>query len=56
LTTNYAKDALLMMQRIKFETDMQVDFTTDNLLVKGYERYVPTYNDWRAVYGSFPSS
>lgn len=56
LTTNYAKDALLMMQRIKFETDMQVDFTTDNLLVKGYERYIPTYNDWRAAYGSFPSS
>ena len=56
LKTNYAKDALLMMQRIKFETDMQVDFVTDNLLVKGYERYCPTYNDWRAVYGSFPSS
>ena len=56
LTTNYAKDALLMMQRVKFETDMQVDFTTDNLLVKGYERYIPTYNDWRAAYGAFPSS
>lgn len=56
LLTNYAKDALLMMQRIKFETDMQVDFTTDNLLVKGYERYIPVYNDWRAAYGSFPSS
>ncbi len=56
LTTNYAKDALLMMKRIGFETDMQVDFTTDNLLVKGYERYTPTYNDWRAAYGSFPSS
>ena len=56
LTTNYAKDALLMMKRIAFETDMQVDFTTDNLLVKGYERYVPTYNDWRAAYGSFPSN
>ena len=56
LLTNYAKEALLMMERIKFETDMQVDFTTDNLLVKGYERYVPIYNDWRAAYGSFPSS
>lgn len=54
--TNYAKDALLMMKRIPFETDMQVDFTTDNLLVKGYERYTPTYNDWRCAYGSFPSS
>ena len=56
LTTNFAKDSLLMMNRVQFETDMQVDFTTDNLLVKGYERYVPTYNDWRAVYGSQPTS
>ena len=56
LTTNYAKDGLLMMKRIAFETDMQVDFTTDNLLVKGYERYTPTYNDWRVAYGSFPTS
>jgi len=56
LTTNYAKDSLLMMKRIAFETDMQVDFTTDNLLVKGYERYVPTFNDWRCGYASFPSS
>jgi hypothetical protein len=29
----------LYMERVAFETDMQVDFTTDNLLVKGYERY-----------------
>lgn len=56
LLTNYAKDGLLMMKRIAFETDMQVDFTTDNLLVKGYERYTPTYNDWRVAYGSYPTS
>lgn len=54
--TNTAKDSLLTMKRIAFETDMQVDFTTDNLLVKGYERYVPTYNDWRCAYGSYPSA
>lgn len=54
--TNTAKDSLLTMKRIAFETDMQVDFTTDNLLVKGYERYTPTYNDWRCAYGSYPSS
>jgi hypothetical protein len=54
--TNTAKDSLLMMKRVAFETDMQVDFTTDNLLVKGYERYVPTYNDWRCAWGSFPTS
>ena len=49
-------DGLSYMERIKFETDMQVDFVTDNLLVKGYERYSFGYYNWRAIYGSFPSS
>jgi phage major head subunit gpT-like protein len=49
-------DGLSYMSRIKFETDMQVDFTTDNLLVKGYERYSFGYFNWRAIYGSFPTS
>jgi hypothetical protein len=44
------------MERVKFETDMQVDFVTDNLLVKGYERYSFGYYNWRAIYGSFPTS
>ena len=37
LLTNIA--GLAYMRRIAFETDMQVDFVTDNLLVKAYERY-----------------
>ena len=49
-------DGLAYMERIKFETDMQVDFVTDNLLVKGYERYSFGYYNWRAIYGSFPTS
>ena len=49
-------DGLSYMERIKFETDMQVDFVTDNLLVKGYERYSFAYYNWRAIFGSFPSS
>lgn len=56
LLTNSAQDNLLMMKREAFETDMQVDFITDNLLVKGYERYTPTFNDWRGVFGTFPTS
>jgi hypothetical protein len=48
-------DGLSYMERIKFETDMQVDFVTDNLLVKGYERYSFGYYNWRAIYGSFPT-
>lgn len=62
LTSQYAWflltniDGLSYMERVKFETDMQVDFVTDNLLVKGYERYSFGYYNYRAIYGSFPTS
>jgi hypothetical protein len=62
LTSSYAWflltniDGLSYMERVKFETDMQVDFVTDNLLVKGYERYSFGYYNWRAIYGTFPTS
>ena len=48
-------DGLSYMERVKFETDMQVDFVTDNLLVKGYERYSFGYYNFRSIWGSFPS-
>lgn len=54
LLTNIA--GLAYMERIPFETDMQVDFVTDNLLTKGYERYSLNYFNWRAIYGNFPTS
>ena len=54
LLTNIA--GLAYMARIPFETDMQVDFLTDNLLVKGYERYSFGYYNWRAIWGSFPTA
>lgn len=47
---------LMYMERIPFESDMQVDFTTDNLLVKGYERYSFSYNNPRCIYGTIPTS
>jgi hypothetical protein len=47
---------LAFMDRIPFETDMQVDFTTDNLLTKGYARWSYNYFNWRAAYGLFPTS
>jgi len=49
-------DGLVFFHRKRFEMDMSVEFTTDNLLVKGYQRYVPTYYDWRSIYGTFPTS
>jgi hypothetical protein len=54
LLTNIA--GLAYMKRIAFETDMQVDFITDNLLTKAYERYSMSYFNWRAIFGSFPTS
>jgi hypothetical protein len=62
LTSSYAWflltniDGLSYMERVKFETDMQIDFTTDNLLVKGYSRFSFAYYNWRALYGSFPTT
>ena len=62
LTSQYAWflltniDGLSYMERIKFESDMQVDFVTDNLLVKGYERYSFGYYNFRSIWGSFPTS
>jgi hypothetical protein len=62
LTSNYAWflltniKGLVYMERVPYEMDMQVDFTTDNLLVKGYERYSFGYYNFRSIYGSFPSS
>lgn len=49
-------EGLNYMSRIPFETDMQVDFVTDNLLVKAYQRYSFAYSNFRAIYGSFPTT
>ena len=62
LTSNFAWflltniKGLIYMERIAYEMDMQVDFTTDNLLVKGYERYSVGYYNWRSLFGNFPTS
>lgn len=62
LTSNFAWfiktsiRGLLFLQREPFETDMQVDFVTQNLLVIGYERYSFGYYNPRAIWGTFPTS
>jgi len=50
------KRGLIYYDRVPFEMDMYVDFDTDNLKVKGRERYTFSYFDWRATYGTFPTS
>lgn len=62
LTSPYAwfvlsdQGGLIMLQRVPFETSMQVDFTTDNLLIKAYERYAMSYDDWRLGFASYPTN
>lgn len=50
------KKGLLYLERRRFDTDMQVDFTTQNLLVLCTERYSVSYYNPRALYGSFPTA
>jgi hypothetical protein len=47
---------MLMLERIPFEMSMEVDFITDNLLVKGYTRYFFGYKNPRCIFGSTPTS
>lgn len=54
LQTN--QDGLVYMNRVPYETDMSVEFSTDNLLVKGYQRNSYSYNEPRSLYGSNPTS
>jgi hypothetical protein len=49
-------EGLIYLERIPFEMDMHVEFITDNLLVKGYERGGMFYNDPRCVWGQLPSA
>lgn len=49
-------DGLIHFERVPYEMDMQVDFTSDNLLVKAYERYSFNYIDPRAGYATYPLS
>jgi len=46
----------LYLERAPFETDMQVDFSTDNILVKARKRFSFSYYDPRWIFGSLPTS
>ncbi len=49
------KKGLLYLQRRAFDTDMQVDFTTQTLMCAATERFSFNYFNARSAYGSFPS-
>lgn len=46
----------LYLERAPFTTDMQVDFSTDNILVKARKRFSFNYYDPRWIFGSLPTS
>jgi hypothetical protein len=56
LTTDVTSGGLVYYDRIPFSMDMDTDFTTTNLLVRGRERYCFAATGWRGIYGSFPTS
>lgn len=62
LTSPYAwflltdKPGFIYLERKPFDVSMQVDFVTNNLLVKATERYYIGFDDWRAGWGSFPTN
>lgn len=62
LTSNFAwfvrtdKEGLHYFDRIAYDSDMWVDNVTDNIMVKGRERYTFSYRDPRAIWGSFPTA
>jgi uncharacterized protein YlzI (FlbEa/FlbD family) len=43
-------------QRTEYEMDLQVDPTTGNLLVLGFERYGMAHKNPRAIWGTFPTA
>jgi len=62
LTSNYSWyvktsiKGMMYFDRIPYDTDAWTDNITDNVLIKGRERYVFSYRDPRAMWGSLPTS
>ncbi len=62
LTSDYAwfmlssLGGLIHLTRVAFELSSQVDFTTDNLMVKAYQRYFMGYDDFRLGVGFYPTN
>lgn len=62
LTSNYAwfcltdKPGLHYFDRVAYDSDMWIDNVTDNIMVKGRERYTFAPRDPRSIWGSTPTS
>lgn len=47
-----AARGLTMMKRRGLEKSMEGDFETDSMRYKSTERYIPSWTDWRGLYGT----
>lgn len=47
---------LICLDRKPFRTEIQTDFATNNLMVKGTERYYIGWDDWRLGFGTYPTN
>ena len=47
-----APDGMIFFQRTPIEFKPDNDFDTENMKYKCFERYVPTWGDWRSLFGS----
>ena len=62
LTSPYAwftlsdSGGLICLDRKPFRTEIQTDFATNNLMVKGTERYYIGWDDWRLGAGFYPTN
>src|SRR5215472_17238654 len=50
------KRGLIYYDRVSFEMDMYFDCETDNLKSNGRESQTSSYFDWRATYGTYPTT
>lgn len=55
IKTSLSDGGLIHMVRVPFEMDMDTDSTTGNLLVFGYQRDSFSYDQWRSMWGTYPS-
>lgn len=56
ILTSVQENGLMHFDRVAFEMDLQVEPTTGNLLVIGYERAGIGYQDWRTIWWTIPTS
>ena len=55
IDSRYMKKCLYWIDRVELEVKSDVDFNTDNWLIKAYERYSLGFTDWRWVICNIPA-